>query len=193
MGFEGEKIDAKVTITALKDQILDITDVICDIKDKIKYKLKTVKKGKEYTIKVKNRSNHVGFFRGKIVLKTNYREKPDIVLHIDGVLREEVLIRPKSVSFGNLNTSKDGFNPERLTKKIVLRDVRGDGMIIKKIKPSKDWILTEIEKRERDKYYSILITLDKGKLPRGHFEEKVKICTNYKKKCIVVNMKGEVI
>lgn len=191
-GYEGDKIKKEVTITSIEDQPFKITNITCDIKDKIKYKLKTKKKGKEYTLKIKNRSNQEGVFRGKINLKTNSEKKPLIVINVYSKLREEVTVRPKSLSFGTIDTTKENFDSIDLKKTVWLRDVRGDGLTIKKVKPSKGWIMTETKGKKEGKQYTIIIGLDKDELPKGHFEEKIDIRTNYKKKSIVV-VKGTVI
>ena len=192
-GYEGDKISEMVTITSKEDQPLKITDITCDIKDKIKYKLKTEKKGKEYVLKIKNRPTEEGSFRGKIELKTNSKKKSLIVLSIYGRLKKEVIIKPKSISFGTINTTKDNFDAEILKKTVVLKDIRGNGLTVKKIKSSSKWILTETKTQRGGKQYAIVITLDRDKLPKGHFEEKIKIRTNYKRKSLVVDLKGEVI
>ena len=193
MGYEGEKIDKKVTITSLEEQSLKITDITCDIEDKIKYKLKTKEKGKEYTLEIKNRSKQAGSFRGKIELKTNSEKKPLVTLSINGNLRNKVMVRTRPLSFGTIDTTKEYFKDVSLRKTIMLKDIRGEGLTIKKIKPSRNWIMAEAKVRKEGKQHTIVITLDKDKLPKGHFEEKIKIRTNYKRKFLVVNVKGDVI
>jgi len=111
------------------------------------------------------------------------------------VIKGEVAIRPrsKSLSFGVIDTNKENFDVVSLKKTVVLRDVRGDGLAVKKIKPSSDWILTETKTQRGGKIYNIVVALDKDKLPKGQFEEKIKIRTNYKSKYLVINVKGKVI
>jgi hypothetical protein len=192
-GYAGEKIKKKLTITSLEGQSLKITDITCNIEDKIKYKLKTKEKGKEYTLEIKNRSKQAGSFRGKIELKTNSEKKPLVTLSINGNLRNKVMVRPRPLSFGTIDTTKEYFKDVSLRKTIMLKDIRGEGLTIKKIKPSRNWIMAEAETRKEGKQHTIVITLDKDKLPKGHFEEIIKIRTNYKRKFLVVNVKGDVI
>lgn len=132
-------------------------------------------------------------FRGKIELKTNSQKKPHITLPVYGRLKEEVNIRPRTLSFGTIDTTKENFNIRSLKKSVVLKDVRGDGLAIKKIKTSSDWIMTETKTKKGSKQHTIVIILDKDKLPKGQFNEKIKIRTNYKRKSLVVNIKGKVI
>jgi len=192
-GFEGDKIKEKVTITSLEEQLFKITDITSDIEDKIKYKLKTIEKGKKYSLEISNRSSQEGKFRGKIELKTNSEKKPLVVIYVHSKLAEEVSMKPRSVSFGTIDTSEENFDKMSFIKRIVLRDVRGNGLTIKKIKTSSDWITTETRTRKEGKILAIIVTLDKDKLPKGRFEEKIKIRTNYKKEYLEVDVKGEVI
>ncbi len=103
------------------------------------------------------------------------------------------MVKPRSLTFGTIDTTKENFKDVSFRKTIMLKDIRGEGLTIKKIKPSRNWIMAEAKVRKEGKQYTIVITLDKDKLPKGHFEEKIKIRTNYKRKFLVVNVKGDVI
>jgi len=193
LGFEGDKIKKEVTITSFEEQPLEITDVTSTVNDKIKCKLNTIKKGKEYILEVKNRSTKAGTFNGRIIIKTSSKKKPHIVLNVSANLRRKVTIRPTAFFFGTINTTKENFDSKMLEKRAVLRDVQGDGFTIKKIKPSSKWIKAEIEVKKEKKRYAIHLILDRDKLPKGKFEEKIKIYTSYKGKPLVVDVRGEVI
>lgn len=143
-------------------------------------------------MEVRNRSSQEGELRGKIELKTDSEKKPHIIIFVSGRVREELNMTPKSISFRTIDPSRENFN-RIFTKRIVLRDVRGKGLTIKKIKTSSDWIIVDTKTRKEDKMLAIIITLDKDKLPKGPFEEKIKIRTNYKKEYLEVDVKGEVI
>ncbi len=177
----------------MEDEPFIITGVTSDIEDKIKYKLKTKKKGREYTLDICNRSKEEGTFRGKIKLETSSKKKPLITINVSGRLQKEVTIAPLTVSFGIIDTTRKNFNAAKLTKTFKLIDVRGDGMTIKKIKTGSDWITTKTEIHKKGKMRAIIVTLNKDKLPKGQFNEKIKIRTNYKKKYLEVDVKGEVI
>ncbi len=189
-GFEGDKIKKKVTIASPEGHPFEITDISSNIGDKIHYKLK--KRGKEYTIEVKNRSTKEDMFRGNIIVKTNSEKNPHVVLPVRGELKGKVAISSKILSFGTIDTTRDGFDTVSLRKTLVLRDVQGNDLVIKKIKTTSDWIVTETKKRGA-RQYTIVITLDKDRLPKGQFNEKIEIRTNYKGKPLVVDVQGEVI
>lgn len=192
-GFKGDKIEKELTIISLEDQPLMITDVTSTIDDKIKYELNTKKEGEEYILEVKNRSGKQGMFRGQLVLKTNSEKKPYITIPVYINLKGDVDVKPGAISFGTIHTNNINFKTTSLRRSIVLRDARGKGLTIKKVKTSSDWIMVETKTRKGGKQYIIEITLDKDKLPMGQFEEKIKIRTNYQRKYLEVDIKGKVI
>jgi len=194
LGFEGDTIKHMVTITSFEEEPLEITDISNTVDDKIKYKLKTIEKGKKYTIEAQNRSKEVGSYRGQLVVKTTSKKKPHIVLPINGNLRKEVAVQPAKLFFGTINTAEENFDPQKLAKEVKVRDVRGDGFTVKKVKSSSKWIATEIEPPEENKKVSTLrVTLDKDTVPRGSFNETITVYTSYKKTPLVVEVKGEVL
>ena len=74
----------------------------------------------------------------------------------------------------------------------MVKKNRGEDLTIKKIKPSADWIMTETVTNKEGKQYRVVITLDKDKMPKGKFEEKVEIKTNSQKEPLVVTLKGDI-
>ena len=192
-GYEGDKLKEMATITSFEKQPLEITDITSTVDDKIKYKLKTKKKGKLYALEVKNRSTQQGTFNGKIVLKTSSQKKPHIIFDVNGRLKQKVSVQPRTLYFGSIDISKDSFNVKKLTKKMKLKDARGNGFTIKKIKPSSKWIKIEEKVQKENNQYTINVTLDKDKLPKGKIHEKINIYTSYKGKPLVVDVKGNVI
>ena len=73
--------------------------------------------------------------------------------------------------------------------------MRGNDLILEKIEPSSDWIKTEAETDQKGEKYTIMIMLDKSKLPKGNFKETIKIHTRYREISEVVNVviEGEVV
>lgn len=193
VGFEGDKLSQQVTIEATEEGSLEITDVSSNVDEKIEYELKAVEKGKKYTLEVKNKSTEEGFIRGNINLKTSSSKKPLISLPLYVKLQKELDVKPNSLAFGKINISGDDDVQKRLTKRVMVKKNRGEDLAIKKIKPSADWIMTETETNQEGKQYRIIITLDKGKMSKGPFDEKIEIKTNSQKEPLVVTLKGEAI
>ena len=192
VGFEGDKLSHEVTIEAMVEEPLEITEVSSDVDEKIKYELKTVEKDKKYTLEVKNSSTDEGFVRGNINLKTSSQKKPLILLPLYIKLQKELVVKPETLSFGTIDTGGEAALEKRLTKKVMVKKNRGEDLTIKKIEPSADWIMTETVTNREGKQYRVVITLDKDKLPKGPFEEKVEIKTNSQKEPLVVTLKGDI-
>jgi len=192
VGYEGEKVSTELTITSLEEQPLKITDITTTVKDKIKYTLKTLVAGKEYRLIIKNRSTQEGLFQGELVLKTTSQKRPQVIIPVFGTLKGKVSVLPKALSFGIIDTSRGDFKGRLLKRSVVLKDARGDGLTIKKIKSSRDWINVETSAEENRKEFTVKVTLNNDKLPKGKIEEKLYIHTNYKKKPLVVDIVGEV-
>jgi len=194
-GFYGERIKKKVSITSLEEQPLKITDVTSSIEDKIKYKLKTIKEGKEYSLEIETRSGIKESFKGKVALKTNSPKKPAIELSVMGKIKREVKVTPQHLHFGIIDTKKGNIDTESLKRTITINKVRGNNLILEKIEPSSDWIMKEIETNQKGEKYIIVIKLDKNKLPRGKFKEKIKIYTKHRNLSEVVDiiLEGKVI
>jgi hypothetical protein len=81
-GASGEVVASDVSIVSHDAQAVTIKKITSDIDDKIEYKLKTVKEGKEYRLEIKTRSGLTDVFRGKITVETDSRKKPAIELSV---------------------------------------------------------------------------------------------------------------
>jgi len=193
IGYEGDKLSNEVTITSVEEHPFEITNITTDNGSNIEYELRTIQEGRKYSLEVKNRTSEEGFYKGKIVLETNSLNKPKFFLPVLVKLNKEVVIMgPPTRSYGTILTSRKVYNEKRLKQTVLVQKLRGDGLTIKEVKSSKDWILTEAETIKEGKQYAIIITLDKDKLPKGKFKEQIDIFTNYKKGPLVVNVEGEV-
>ena len=194
-GYHGDKITKKVTITSHEEQPLKITDISSTIDDKIEYNLKPIEKGKEFSFEIKTPLGIKESFRGKVTLKTNSQKKPKLELVVMGKVRSEVKIAPQFLYFGIINTEKETIDPKSLERTVTINKVRGNDLILEKIEPGSDWIKTEAETDQKGEKYTIMIMLDKSKLPKGNFKETIKIHTRYREISEVVNViiEGEVV
>jgi len=188
----GDRIKEKVIITSLEEGPFHILDIQSDIKDRINYRLSTIEKGKEYCVEIENRSTREGSFQGRIELKTTSEKKPVVVINVYGNLREVVMVKPDSISFGTIDTTKRNFE-RNLTKTVYVSKLRGGGLTVKEVTPSSDWIMTGATVRNEGKQCVITITLDVKRLPKGQFRERLDIKTNSSKKPLVVDVRGEVL
>jgi len=115
------------------------------------------------------------------VLKTDNPKKPKLTLFVIGKVQSEINLTANFVSFGVIDTSKEGIAPNNLKREVEVRSTRGNGLSIEKVEPSAGWITTEVENNQKGENYSIIITLDKNKLQQGNFREKITIYTKNKK------------
>ena len=128
-----------------------------------------------------------------MVLKTSSKKRPHIVLSVNGNLRKEVAVVPAKLAFGTVNTAGEEFNTRNLVKTATIRDIRGDGFEVKKVKSSGKWMVAEVEPHKEKKQYTLRVTLDKDALPQGIFSETITVYTSYKKKPLVIDVKGEIL
>lgn len=195
-GYAGDKIKKKLTITSLEEHPFKITDITSTVEDKIKYKLKTVEKGKAYSLEIKTRKGMKESFQGKVVLKTNSQKKPQLDISIIARVQSEVMVAPQFVYFGVIDTSKEVIDPNSLKRAIMVISARGGGLSIEKIEPSAGWITADTQTDQKGKKYTILlIKLDKNKLPKGKFKEKIRIHTEHRKSSEVADiiLEGKII
>ena len=111
-----------------------------------------------------------------------------------GKVKKEVTVAPQFLYFGVIDIKKE-TDQKSLKRTVTINKVRGNDLILEKIEPSSDWIKTEADTDQKGEKYTIMIRLDKSKLPKGNFKEIIKIHTSYREISEVVNViiEGEVV
>ena len=122
------------------------------------------------------------------MLKTSSLRKPEVGIVVSGSMKNVVKVAPAYLYFGIINSSMKAINPQSLKRTAMIERLSGDDLTIRKVETNKDWITTETETIEKGKKHTIVITLDKDKLPKGEFREKVAVHTEYSKKSEVVTI-----
>ncbi len=79
--------------------ILKVDD---NLDKKALYKLETVEDGKHYRLRVSNNTPR-GNYRGSITLYTDFAEKPELFVWINGSIEGEIGIRPKVLVVGRIS------------------------------------------------------------------------------------------
>lgn len=196
-GYEGDILSKSLKIINNEDSPFRITHVESNIDDKIEYELKPIAEGKEYELMVKTLKGLQKRSRGKITLTTNIEKKPKLEINVSINLRDELIISPNTLHFGNIKITPQPEKPPaklNLTKYLAVRKERGDPIKIEKIIPSSDLVHTRIDTKEEGKRYIITVSLEKNKLKKGLIKETLEIHTNYKKRPVVtIILKGNVI
>jgi hypothetical protein len=174
-GYHGDRLEETLTITANTDEPLNITGVSSTINDKIEYELKNEKKDKEYRLLVKTRGGLEETFRGKLILKTTSPNKPEIPVTVMANLKKKVKASPEYLYFGIIDTAKGAPDASGLKRTSVITHEQSGDFAVGKIETSKEFVSAEAHADQAGKQYTITISLDKEKLPKGKFRETVTV------------------
>ncbi|MFZ2447402.1 MAG: hypothetical protein WAW37_13685 [Syntrophobacteraceae bacterium] len=69
---------------------------------KVQYRLETVEDGKHYRLKLSNRAQR-GNYRGSITLHTDFADKPELTVWVNGSIEGEIGVRPNNLVVGRLS------------------------------------------------------------------------------------------
>lgn len=86
-GSPGESVASTVELRAERKKPLFIDPIAFDPDQKLSYRIETVEEGRNYRIHFKTEAVPPGNFHGFLKLKTNYEERPLIVIRIIGRFR----------------------------------------------------------------------------------------------------------
>lgn len=98
-GYEGQEITSSITITAGESKPLKLEPGEFNLSDKLYYQIEQIDEGRKFKISFTNVPDLVGYHRGILRLKTNYPQKPEIVIPI------RVNIRKKAVKKDSQGTT----------------------------------------------------------------------------------------
>jgi len=98
-GKGDKEVSKTIKIVAELNKSLNLTVIDFTLKNKLKYTIETVQKGKEYRLRFTSIPDIKENFRGTLKLKTNYAEKPEITIVIHGRFKPRN-IPPKAQSAG---------------------------------------------------------------------------------------------
>ncbi len=106
----------------LSDSVLDLVGAVpfrisgseCSINDNIAYSVETVEEGRQYRLRVANKTRR-GNYAGYIKLMTDLAQKPDILIRVNGYIEGEIAVKPQTILIGRLSANQ----PERTCKIIV--------------------------------------------------------------------------
>jgi hypothetical protein len=93
-GEAGEDLKAQVRFISHLNIPWEISEVTTDIPQHIEVKLRPEERGKSYVLEVKNKSQEVGRYAGKIDLKTNAVKRPRLIVRVFGDIRPPAVVRP---------------------------------------------------------------------------------------------------
>lgn len=94
-GVEGKILSSEVTIEAGLDQPLELTPLQFNLEDKVTYAIETVEPGRKFKIRFTALNSTPQKFKGILKLKTNYAERPQLVINVDGRIQRKRSPSPK--------------------------------------------------------------------------------------------------
>ena len=171
------EVSKTIKIIAELDKPLNLSVIDFTLKNKLKYTIETVQKGKEYRLRFTSIPGIKENFRGTLKLKTNYPEKPEISLVIHGRFKpRDIPPRAQSSGIGkeapvrNANTVKApiyvssryirlyGVEGADISKTVEIRSERSKSLNL---------TITEFNLKNKLKY--TIETVEKGKKYRIKF------------------------
>ena len=87
-GDEGSIINRSVIITANEEKSLELEPLNFSFNEMVTYQLEVIEKGKKFKVNFKTLPEAEGTFKGSLILKTNYPEKPEIRIHIKANIKK---------------------------------------------------------------------------------------------------------
>lgn len=96
-GLEEKAVDL---VTASKP--FHIRKMSDNLEKKAHYRLDTVEDGKHYRLRINNSAKR-GTYRGSITLHTDFPEKPELTIWVNGSIEGEIAVRPKTLIIGRLS------------------------------------------------------------------------------------------
>lgn len=102
--FQGtaDGLNEKTIDLITTSNVFHIRKVDDNLDKKALYKLETVEDGKHYRLRVSNNTSR-GNYRGSITLYTDFAEKPELFIWVNGSIEGEIGIRPKVLVVGRLS------------------------------------------------------------------------------------------
>jgi hypothetical protein len=187
-GVEGDNIEQVVHIKGEKKEPLSIEILSNSIPDKLDLELKKAGKDNSYELKVKNRVKKEKNYLGKIKLKTNYLEKPEILIQVVGYIRSKISVRPRVLIFKPLPEKQINSHEERkkLSRPVVVFLNKGNNLKIEKVTMQSSLFKVNIREIQEGKRVELLIEPIFEKLKKGLNIDYLKIFIQIEKPKVVV-------
>jgi len=182
-GSEGDEIKKEVRLTGQKTEplILEIDSV--SIPDKVEVTLEEKEKGRTYLLTVRDKGRVEAKYRGKVTLKTNYPDKPQIVISIAANVRGRLEVRPKTLTFGRmpyerLEQLKSGSRA--ITRSLTVLLNKGNDLKIEKVEIDSALFTFSTQEIQPGRAMRITVRPALEKLKKGANQGLLKIHTNQK-------------
>jgi len=195
-GVEGDNIEQVVHIKGEKKEPLSIEILSNSIPDKLDLELNKAGKDNSYDLKVKNRVEKEKNYLGKIKLKTNYLEKPEILIQVVGYIRSKISVSPRVLIFKPLPEKQINNLEERkkLSRPVVVFSNKGNNLKIEKVSMQSSLFKVDIREIQEGKRFELLVEPIFEKLKKGLNIDYLKIFIQTEKpKTLVVPIRIKVL
>jgi hypothetical protein len=125
------------------------------------YGLETVEEGKHYRLRVSNNTLR-GNYRGSIILYTDFAQKPELTVWVNGSIEGEIGIRPKVLVVGRLSPDQ-GI----ITGKVLVVDNKNKAFKIVKCKWDERLINVRQEPFPNEPGFTLEVTPKMENIPPG--------------------------
>jgi hypothetical protein len=185
-GVEGDDIGQIISIHGEREEPLVVTISVNSIPDKIDLELKK-EENNTYELRVKNKVEKETSYLGKIKLRTNYLDKPEILLHVVGHVRSTIAVKPRVLIFNPLS-EKQIHKFEKVkkpTRSLFVFLEKGNKLIIERVDVQENLFKVDINEIEQGKRFELLIEPILEKLKKGLNTDYLKIFIRTEKPRVV--------
>jgi hypothetical protein len=186
-GVEGDDIGQIISIHGEREEPLVVTISVNSIPDKIDLELKK-EENNTYELRVKNKVEKETSYLGKIKLRTNYLDKPEILLHVVGHVRSNISLKPRVLIFNPLS-EKQIHKLEKVkkpTRSLFVFLEKGNKLIIERVDVQENLFKVDINEIEQGKRFELLIEPILEKLKKGLNTDYLKIFIRTEKPRVVL-------
>lgn len=132
-----------------------------NLDNKASYKLETLEDGKHYRLRISN-TTLLGNYRGWITLYTDFAEKPELTVWVNGFIEGEIGIRPKSLVVGRLSPDQGV-----ITGKVLVVDNKNRAFQIVKCAYDERVVAVRQEPLPNGQGFSLEVTPKMENIPSG--------------------------
>jgi hypothetical protein len=193
-GFPEQALSKEVLIRSNIEKPLELKEKQLTIPSKIKYRMTTLRETHSYVVTFQNLIKEPEVYRGRLILETNFPERPVIVVPIFCKILDDIQVTPNTVDFGCIR--KDHFlktigkkahtnkhfleRLPKLEKEIIVCDNRKNNFKIRRMEIDTRYFCTDIKAFPNGNRYRIKLIALIQKMGKELIETPLKIHTNSK-------------
>ena len=175
-GVEGDDIKQIIHIHGEREEPLVVKISLNSIPDKIDLELKK-EEINTYELRVKNKVEKETSYLGKIKLRTNYLDKPEILLHVVGHVRSNISVKPRVLIFHPLSEQQIHRlgKVKSPTRSLFVFVEKNNNLTIERVNLQESLFKVDINEIEKGKRFELLIEPILEKLKKGLNTDYLKI------------------